>query len=168
MYKGEIEGFPQEVVEKMLYYQEQQGYKRDVTVFEKDKRSGNIYKGFIWYNTPEGVSFWNKIIQQRNFQVFFEKYPKTTYPKVMMVSNEPITAKNPGAPRVVFMEKNGHYIAWLDAKTLKHAEDEYLSMPWKYAKDIITPTIVELTFKDISEGKGVGIDPSLIRIKECK
>lgn len=36
----------------------------------------------------------------------------------------------------------------------------------KKVKDIEEPQIVELTIKDISEGKGVGVDPKLIRIKE--
>ena len=36
-----------------------------------------------------------------------------------------------------------------------------------YAKNIPdTPEFVELTIQDISEGKGVGIDPELIRIKQ--
>ena len=166
MYKGEIEGFPQEVVEKMLYYQEQQGFKKDVTVFEKNCCAAD--RGFDWRATPEGWAFWEKVINEKNFQLFFEKYPKTTYPKVMMVSDEPITAKNPGNARVVFMEKCGSYIAWKYAKTLEEAENARTTSFWQYAKDITIPTIVELTFKDISEGKGVGIDPSLIRIKECK
>ena len=163
MYKGEIKDFPQEVVEKMLYYQERQGFKRDVTVFEKSRTAG-----FMWKYTPEGESFWREVIRNKNFQLFFEKYPKSAYPKVMMVSDNPITASNEGAKRVVFMEKLGCYLTWANATTLTEAESKLQIAYWKYAKDITTPTIVELTFKDISEGKGVGIDPSLIRIKECK
>ena len=83
-----------------------------------------------------------------------------------MVSDLPINEKNPGKKRVVFMEKTNKFIAWKSAETFEEAEVEYEAFGWKYAKDIEEFNIVELTFKDISEGKGVGIDPSLIRIKE--
>ena len=37
---------------------------------------------------------------------------------------------------------------------------------WKCIAKIEQPQIIELTFEDISNGKGVGVDPKLIRIKE--
>lgn len=55
MYKGQLEGFPKEVVEKMLDYQEAEGNKRDVSVFED--RVSEAFNGFGWYDTTEGVDF---------------------------------------------------------------------------------------------------------------
>lgn len=75
MYKGEIANFPVEIVEKMLSYQEKQGYERNVKIFEMDKMTSAF--GFTWYNTPEGHHFWDQVIVHENFDLFFdEKYPK--------------------------------------------------------------------------------------------
>ena len=76
MYKGQLTGFPTEVVEKMLYYQVEQGNKRDVTVFEDDKIAPLNKGGFSWSDTTENVYFWSNVISDRNFDIFFERYPK--------------------------------------------------------------------------------------------
>ena len=171
MYKGDIAGFPEEVVEKMLEHQEKQGFKRDFKVFEQDDHAPASRKGFTWENTVEGKAFWSQVIEDHNFDLFFRRYPKDNYrkndyPKVMIVSDEPITETNKGVKRVVFMKKNGRYLAWVDATTFEKAEQTIKITYWNYAKDIESSDIVELTFEDISKGKGVGIDPKLIRIKE--
>jgi hypothetical protein len=75
IYKGQISNFPSEIVEKMLYYQEKQGNKRDVSVFEKNKASA--VKGFEWDETDEGKDFWTDVINNNDFDCFFEKYPKS-------------------------------------------------------------------------------------------
>jgi len=88
------------------------------------------------------------------------------YPKVMEVSN------NNGiswCKRVVFMEKNGEFIAWSAAETLEGAEKKTETASWRQAREIevpVEPQIVELTIQDISDGKGVGVNPELIRIKK--
>ena len=76
MYKGQLTGFPTEVVEKMLYYQVEQGNKRDVTVFENDKITPLNKGGFDWEKTPERYIFWDDVISYKNFDLFFERYPK--------------------------------------------------------------------------------------------
>lgn len=73
-YKGQLKGFPQEVVERMLDCQVEQGNSRDVTVSEKDK-SDSIH-GFVWSWTKENGYFWNEVILEKKFQIFFKKYPK--------------------------------------------------------------------------------------------
>ena len=75
-YKGEIKGFPQEVVEKMLDRQEEQGNPRDVTVFEVDPMTDKKRKGFNWDATREGFDFWDQVLMYRKFDIFFEKYSK--------------------------------------------------------------------------------------------
>lgn len=75
LYKGEIEGFPFDIVEKMLYYQKIQTGKNDVSIFEdnifRDKSSG----GFNWDDTEEEYYFWWKVISHKDFNSFYIKYP---------------------------------------------------------------------------------------------
>lgn len=58
------------------------------------------------------------------------------YPKVMMVSNTFITNTNNCYKRVVFMEKQGKYLAWQYAETIEAAEKETTIASWKYAVDV--------------------------------
>ena len=66
-YKGQLEGFPIEVVEKMLHYQVEQGNKRDVTIFEANKLAAKCQQGFEWTDTPENQDFWSHVIDKKNF-----------------------------------------------------------------------------------------------------
>ena len=75
-YGGEIADFPIEVVERMLECQVEQGNKRNVSIFERNKIAGNYSKGFCWDETKEGARFWVEVIAYKNFDTFFQKYPK--------------------------------------------------------------------------------------------
>jgi hypothetical protein len=75
-YKRQLENFPVEVVEKMLEYQKAQGNAPEVSVFENNKCAGLQFGGFEWWKTPEREDFWNQVIGNSNFDLFFEKYPK--------------------------------------------------------------------------------------------
>jgi hypothetical protein len=75
-YKGEIADFPPEVVEMMLQRQFEQVGKRDPSVFENSSRVGVWSGGFVWDETAEGGDFWNAVIGDKKFHVFFKKYPK--------------------------------------------------------------------------------------------
>ena len=68
---GEIKDFPIEVVQKMVEEQIKQGDDADVTAFQKIP-----YGGFLWLETKDGEDFWSAIIGKKNFNLFFEKYPK--------------------------------------------------------------------------------------------
>lgn len=70
-YKGQLKGFPKEVVEKMLDRQEEQTGVREVEEFEDF-----LISGFVWNKTIEGSDFWWAVILNRDFDLFFEKYPK--------------------------------------------------------------------------------------------
>lgn len=74
--KGDLKGFPKEVIARMLECQEEQGYQRDVSVFEKHKSSTKAEGGFDWDKTKEKWWFWAEVINIKNFNAFFEKYPK--------------------------------------------------------------------------------------------
>lgn len=76
-FKGQLEGFPKEIVEKMLDYQHRQGNKKNISIFEN-----NVSKGFIWDETEEGYEFWEQVIKKEDFYVFFKKYPRTDQPSV--------------------------------------------------------------------------------------
>ena len=136
MYKGELKGFPKEVVDWMVKQQVLQGNKPDVTVFEKDKEAIKNEGGFNWSNTEKGTDFCAKVIKHRHFNLIFDMYPKSEYPKIMWVDDAPLSKKNKGAQRVVFMEKAGKYLAWENAETFAEAEKETNIVKWKYAEDI--------------------------------
>ena len=68
---GEVKDFPIEVVQKMLEEQVRQGYKANLTMFQKGRDDG-----FSWLDSPEGVDFWGRIIYNKDFDLFFKKYPK--------------------------------------------------------------------------------------------
>ena len=73
---GQIKDFPIEVVQKMIERQVEQGNEDDVTVFQTDRLEYRGHGGFDWGKTREGDSFWCNVIDLKNFDVFFEKYPK--------------------------------------------------------------------------------------------
>ena len=65
--------------------------------------------------------------------------PENEYPKVMKVSNKQIeTLKDfeNANTRVVFMEKCGKFIAWLDADTIEKSENVTSTAVWNYAVDL--------------------------------
>ena len=72
---GDIENFPIEVVQKMVDEQVRQGNRADVTIFQRDRFLNKENKGFTWWNTKDGQLFWNEVIRNCNFDLFFEKYP---------------------------------------------------------------------------------------------
>lgn len=62
---------PIEIQQRMLDEQEKQGYPRNAKVFKED-----VTEGFSWDRSVEGFDFWEEIIRNGNFAVFYEKYPK--------------------------------------------------------------------------------------------
>ena len=74
--KGELEGFPKEIIARMLECQEEQGNPRDISVFERDRTAGQYVGGFARYETKEGNRFWYDVVNNKDFNLFFKKYPK--------------------------------------------------------------------------------------------
>ena len=68
---GELEGFPIEVVQRMVDCQMEQWGRSDVKDFQSHKIGG-----FAWGKTPEGLDFWIEVILNGKFYKFFERYPK--------------------------------------------------------------------------------------------
>lgn len=73
---GDIEGFPIEIVQKMVDYQVKQGNKPNVKIFQENFCSAVDEDGFDWSDTDEGYRFWYDILNNYTFNSFFKKYPK--------------------------------------------------------------------------------------------
>lgn len=73
---GEIEGFPIEVVRAMVKEQIRQGNNADVKVFQERCKASKCAGGFDWIDTKDGYGFWAVVFRNKNFDEFFEKYPK--------------------------------------------------------------------------------------------
>lgn len=76
---GEIKGFPIEVVQKMVDYQK----TPNVTVFQQYVSRCECYGGFDWHKTNEGKYFWDDVLRNKKFDIFFEKYPIITEEPLM-------------------------------------------------------------------------------------
>lgn len=81
--KGAIADFPIEVVEKMIERQVEQGNKPDAKAFHRYASNDAIDGGFNWHDTIEGTQFWDIVISDNNFNVFFEMYPKHIDDKIL-------------------------------------------------------------------------------------
>lgn len=75
---GDLIDFPIEVVQKMVEYQYKQTNKCDISVFQYDKNATREKGGFDWYCCVEGYGFWNAVIEDLRFDVFFLSYPLKT------------------------------------------------------------------------------------------
>ena len=73
---GSIDGFPVEIVQKMLENQVKQGNELDIRPFQIRASIDKYNKGFDWNKTIEGFRFWDYVINEGNFKLFFEKYHK--------------------------------------------------------------------------------------------
>lgn len=67
---------PVEIQERMLLEQEKQGNERNPEVFRKYLHSDGGHEGFYWDETKDGSKFWFSILSNKNFDVFFKRYPK--------------------------------------------------------------------------------------------
>lgn len=73
---GDIKDFPIEVVQRMVDEQVSQGNPADVSVFQQFVLADDDKGGFFWVKTTDGEDFWHKVIANKNFDLFFDKYPK--------------------------------------------------------------------------------------------
>lgn len=74
---GDLIGFPIEVVQMMILRQVEQGNDADVRIFQLDRVNGS--SGFVWSRTEEGQDFWSDVIGDRDFDIFFARYPSDAY-----------------------------------------------------------------------------------------
>lgn len=135
-FKGDLEGFPEEVVNRMLYYQQKQGNERDTVVFERDKRACRRSGGFTWCDTEEDNVFWHDVIVKREFNLFFNKYYKSES------KSEELLIKDLPEPYKSFALKEETLATWKPQEELTIREFNWSSSP--YGADF---------WKAVSEGK---------------
>ena len=68
----DLAGFPWRVVRLMLLRQFAQKGSMDINVFRKDRKEA--LRGFAWIRTPEGRPFWDRVIGDRDFTHFDERF----------------------------------------------------------------------------------------------
>ena len=100
--------------------------------------------------------------------------PELTFPRVMMVSDEPITSKNPGQQRVVWAYNSKFYYPFFtyysDIKTLEdvtNIPERIWEGDWegiwyfKYAQE--PQQQIELTLDEIADKFGITVDQLKIK-----
>lgn len=179
---GQIANFPLWIVKAMVSNQVRQGNPANVKVFQEKADASFVEGGFSWNKSAEGQFFWSKVINGKQFPkeiVPLDKSiePADESPKEVVVSAREGNAYNVGdVIRVKIGNSTGSRVI------IGHFPDmpnPYLTITEESFRDLmngktscrINVTAIEepkkfvyLTLKDISEGKGVGINPDLIRI----
>lgn len=74
--KGDLKGFPLEIIEKMIDNQVLQGNPPNVSVFIKHRDGGKSYGGFNWDAYIDGIKFLSNVILNRHYNYFYKKYPR--------------------------------------------------------------------------------------------
>ena len=80
------EELPVEIQERMLQCQEEQGNKKDESVFIRKINEFKRDGGFNWGATKEKSSFWSDVIHDNKFEIFYEYYPKKEKPSSALLN----------------------------------------------------------------------------------
>ena len=174
---GDIKDFPIEVVEKMIEEQVKQGNKADVEVFQKNASTDAEDGGFDWDKTDNDIYFWQEVIGEGNFDLFFEKHPKKA--KLVYIAGDSeigmdiiktlekyggINEHNYKGDRddvVYYIEPNNKFIEVCDFEINIKLWDVLLAT---YTSIDAEHIILEVTMEEIAEK--FGVDVSNIRIKK--
>lgn len=183
---GQIANFPLKIVEAMVSNQVRQGNPANVKIFQEKVDASFVEGGFSWNKSAEGQFFWSKVINGKHFPKEIVPPDKSIEPvkpeepinespeEVVKEAKETpaykvgdiVKIENSTRSRVIigyFPDMPNPYLTiteesfkdFMNGKTSCHINVTAIEEPKKY---------VYLTLKDISEGKGVGIDPDLIKI----
>ena len=179
---GQIANFPLKIVEAMVANQVRQGNPANVNVFQEKVDASFVEGGFSWNKSAEGQFFWSKVINGKQFPKEITPLDKSIEPadespKEAVVSVREGNAYNVGdVIRVKIGNSTGSrviigYFPDMPNPYLTITEESFRDLMNGKTSCRINVTAIEepkkfvyLTLKDISEGKGVGIDPDLIRI----
>lgn len=196
---NKITGYPIEIINRMLECQESQGNNADLEVFKiKGPDTNRSRGGFDWGKTSEGIKFWSRIFNKKDFNHFFhhhndiirsgvvieedwsifdldnvynhleEEFPNnviTVGTKVLVEEDtgrksiKRLISYNPDFPEPYLTITEKAWNLLLGGNTSEQRFKAY-----KECEEYIEDPIVELNLKDISEGKGVGVPPHLIKI----
>ena len=133
---------------------------KKVIEFFKQYCDTGIFRGDAvgdYYGVINGrFDFWT-FDKVKNYNAEIIELPeKRAYPRVMLVSYDKMT----WCKRVVFMEKNGGFLAWGVAETLEEAEKIVITTFWNYAKEIEP---IQVTLEEIAKWKGVHKEQIIIK-----
>lgn len=173
---GGIKDFPIEVVQKMVDEQVRQGNPADVSVFQGQSGADRSGGGFDWKQSKEGLDFWGRVIIGKNFDLFFDKYPKEHEadswidPKGrrMLVWDSAdgeenakealVIAKLPGKPGCPYIVASRAF-----ELNFKEGLNYHVSL-YRYAKPIPEKEeTVELTLDQIAKKFGISVDKLKIK-----
>ena len=76
--------YPPEIIELMLIKQQEQGNPKNIQPFLHNIYKGSSEGAFNWRATIEGYIFWNWVLVNLKFDVFYEKYPKKKNSKILL------------------------------------------------------------------------------------
>lgn len=174
---GDIKDFPIEVVEKMIEEQVRQGNCANVEVFQKSVTSDVNVGGFDWCDTDDGWDFWEEVIADSNFVLFFKKYPKK--PNLVYIVGD----SEVGMDIIKTLEKNGginhhgytgdsdgvlYYIEpnndSIEICEIDKNTDLYEVLLATYTPIKVEESVLEVTMEEIAEKFGVNV--SNLRIKK--
>lgn len=176
---GDIKDFPIEVVEKMIEEQVKQGNCPNVKVFQDFVTVDVNDGGFTWGNTDDGDDFWMEVIDESNFDLFFEKYPKKNKTNLVYIIGDSeigmdiiktlekyggINEHNYKGERddvAYYIEPNNNFIEVCDF-------DTNIKL-WEVLMATYTPieaeqSVLEVTMEEIAEK--FGVDVTNLRIKK--
>jgi hypothetical protein len=180
---GQITNFPLWIVKAMVSNQVRQGNPANVKVFQEKVDASFVEGGFSWNKSAEGQFFWSKVINGKQFPKEITPLDKSIEPADESPKEAVVEAvKKIPAYKVgdIVKVKNGkNIITRIVIGYFPELPNPYITMTvdgfniFKEGKAtecnlrivaLKEPEYVYLTLKDISEGKGVGVDPDLIRI----
>lgn len=124
----------------------------------------DVYRGKTCYLPSNGEYYHLDSYTQEGYEILtidqLLDFQSNEYPKVMEVSHN----GNGWCKRVVFVEKNGKFLAWEVAETIEEAEHEVNTFAWSYAREIQPAPTLELTIDQIAEKFNVSAEQ--IKIKK--
>lgn len=183
---GQIADFPLKIVEAMVANQVKQGNPANVKVFQDKVDASFVEGGFSWNKSAEGQFFWSKVINGKQFPVEVVQPDKfnegtigaSTSTLISQESPEEVKSNLKYGDKVIAEEKGRRlrkvFIGFTDDNRILAVTNEgfkQLQGDTNMYPRVMTHKVWEkeedyvyLTLKDISEGKGVGVNPKLIRI----
>ena len=125
--------------------------KRVIEFFKAHGVNTSTYQGTcydVYYGVIDGVFSYYNVKELPPHVTAIELPTERTFPRVMYVSmHDNITYKS--EKRVVFMQKNGKYIAWNKAETIEASESETRTSSWNFAKEVDeVEQPIELTYAE--------------------
>ena len=127
-FKGQIDWLPDFIGEELMYQQELQGNKRDISVFEKNNTSDKNKGGFDWKKTMQNEYFWHKVIYDRDINLFLAWFK----PELEVFDDE----KEVFISQVIGYNKNLSYPFFVKDKTTDGFAFKHARLPKKRKRSL--------------------------------